>query len=126
MVNHCHTPGGYAGEELGAAVEEWQAKRSQAGGAPRLTTGFLDGTHPIVDAYELKVSWQACLTAQKQSLLHSRVSRVTVESRLEPTPRGCLRALVTGQIRFTAHVSAVATPAVDYRSQLVGRTAIGT
>ena len=37
-------------------MEEWQAKRSHASGAPRLTTGFLDGTHPIVDAYELKVS----------------------------------------------------------------------
>lgn len=37
-------------------MEEWQAKRSHASRAPRLTTGFLDGTHPIVDAYELKVS----------------------------------------------------------------------
>ena len=37
-------------------MEEWQAKRSAASGAPRLTTGFLDGTHPIVDAYELKAS----------------------------------------------------------------------
>lgn len=37
-------------------MEEWQAKRgSSSSGAPRLTTGFLDGTHPIVDAYELKV-----------------------------------------------------------------------
>ena len=36
-------------------MEEWQAKRSLASSAPRLTTGFLDGTHPIVDAYELKV-----------------------------------------------------------------------
>ena len=44
-----------AGEELRAAVEEWQAKRSHSSDAPRLTTGFLDGTHPIVDAYELKV-----------------------------------------------------------------------
>ena len=44
-----------AGEELRAAVEEWQAKRSAVpGGVPRLTTGFLDGTHPVVDAYELK------------------------------------------------------------------------
>ena len=42
-------------------MEEWQAKRSHVGGAPRLTTGFLDGTHPIVDAYELKVSWQGYL-----------------------------------------------------------------
>ena len=51
-----------AGEELRAAVEEWQAKRSHASGAPRLTTGFLDGTHPIVDAYELKASRKARLT----------------------------------------------------------------
>ena len=37
-------------------MEEWQAKRRPlSGGVPRLTTGFLDGTHPIVDAYELKV-----------------------------------------------------------------------
>ena len=36
-------------------MEEWQAKRGSSNGAPRLTTGFLDGTHPIVDAYELKV-----------------------------------------------------------------------
>ena len=39
-------------------MEEWQAKRSAASSAPRLTTGFLDGTHPIVDAYELKVQRQ--------------------------------------------------------------------
>lgn len=44
------------GEELRAAVEEWQAKRRPASECvPHLTTGFLDGTHPIVDAYELKV-----------------------------------------------------------------------
>jgi hypothetical protein len=49
-------PADVAGEELRAAVEEWQAKRADATGAPRLTTGFLDGTHPIVDAYELKAS----------------------------------------------------------------------
>lgn len=42
-------------------MEEWQAKRSYAGGAPRLTTGFLDGTHPIVDAYELKVGLELAL-----------------------------------------------------------------
>lgn len=45
-----------AGEELRAAVEEWQLKRGSAGdGAQRLTTAFLDGTHPVVDVYELKV-----------------------------------------------------------------------
>ncbi len=42
-----------AGEELRHAVEEWQMKRGTVG--PRLTTGFLDGTNPIVDMYELKV-----------------------------------------------------------------------
>ena len=42
-------------------MEEWQTKRSGTPGTPQLscvsaiTTGFLDGTHPIVDAYELKV-----------------------------------------------------------------------
>eukprot|EP00887_Chlorella_sp_A99_P007916 scaffold12.g7916.t1 len=42
------------GQELRAAVEEWQQKRA-AEGAPRLTTGFLDGSSAIVDIYELKV-----------------------------------------------------------------------
>lgn len=41
------------GEELRAAVEEWQTKRQVP--EPRLTTGFLDGVVPIVDSYELKV-----------------------------------------------------------------------
>ena len=41
------------GEELRAAVEEWQDKRNVP--EPRLTTGFLDGIQPIVDSYELKV-----------------------------------------------------------------------
>lgn len=46
-----------AGEELRAAVEEWQVKRgtAAAAGAQRLTTAFLDGIYPIVDVYELKV-----------------------------------------------------------------------
>ncbi len=45
-----------AGEELRAAVEEWQVKRgTAAAGAQRLTTAFLDGIYPIVDVYELKV-----------------------------------------------------------------------
>lgn len=48
------------GEELRAAVEEWQcrADSSEGPGAPprpRLLSSFLDGTHPIVDVYELKV-----------------------------------------------------------------------
>ena len=46
-------------------MEEWQAKHCGSPGTPRLSaaspisTGFLDGTHPIVDAYELKV-WGLC------------------------------------------------------------------
>lgn len=40
------------GYDLKHAVDAWQAKN----GVERvLTTGFLDGTHPIVDTYELKV-----------------------------------------------------------------------
>ena len=48
-------------EELRAAVEEWQQRADSESAVPcapprpRLTTGFLDGTHPIVDVYELKV-----------------------------------------------------------------------
>lgn len=40
------------GEELKAAVGEWQSRHALE---RVLTTGFLDGTHPIVDTYELKV-----------------------------------------------------------------------
>lgn len=40
------------GEELKAAVGEWQSRHQLE---RVLTTGFLDGTHPIVDTYELKV-----------------------------------------------------------------------
>ncbi|GIL52360.1 hypothetical protein Vafri_8251, partial [Volvox africanus] len=40
------------GEELKAAVGEWQSRHRLD---KVLTTGFLDGTHPIVDTYELKV-----------------------------------------------------------------------
>ncbi len=47
--SHCWT-----GMELKDAVEEWQMKRNVP--EPRLTTGFLEGTHPVVDCYELKVS----------------------------------------------------------------------
>ena len=60
-----------AGEELRAALEQWQDRRaSESGGTreqalPRLTTGFLDGTHPIVDCYELKVLPGAVLLAGK-------------------------------------------------------------
>ncbi len=34
------------------AVDEWQSRHALE---RVLTTGFLDGTHPIVDTYELKV-----------------------------------------------------------------------
>jgi hypothetical protein len=37
-------------------VEEWQHKRGTPEGGQRLTTAFLDGTHPVVDVYELKAS----------------------------------------------------------------------
>jgi atypical dual specificity phosphatase len=48
------------GEELRAAVEEWQARADSSEGPdapprPRLLASFLDGAHPIVDVYELKV-----------------------------------------------------------------------
>lgn len=43
-------------------MEEWQLKRgSPGGGGQRLTTAFLDGTHPVVDVYELKVGRLGCL-----------------------------------------------------------------
>ena len=44
-----------AAEELRGAVEDWQAKHSGPEMPLRLTTGFLDGTSPVVDIYELKV-----------------------------------------------------------------------
>ena len=37
-------------------MEEWQHKRGTPEGGQRLTTAFLDGTHPVVDVYELKAS----------------------------------------------------------------------
>ena len=45
-----------AAEELRGAVEDWQAKHSGPETPLRLTTGFLDGTSPVVDIYELKVN----------------------------------------------------------------------
>lgn len=41
------------GVQLREAVDEWTARNGVARG--ELTTGFLDGTHPLVDVYELKV-----------------------------------------------------------------------
>lgn len=44
------------GVELRHALEEWQDRRLSGENSPsRLSTGFLDGTHPVVDIYELKV-----------------------------------------------------------------------
>lgn len=54
----------HRGDDLRTAVEEWHNKRGANGEVtsprsatigPRLTTGFLDGTHVVVDIYELKV-----------------------------------------------------------------------
>lgn len=42
------------GEELRAAVDEWQAKRATEAAPALAIGGFLDGSHPVVDAYELK------------------------------------------------------------------------
>ncbi|CAG9460424.1 unnamed protein product [Pedinophyceae sp. YPF-701] len=47
--------------ELRAAVVAWQNKRSRDPSIPLLTTGFLDGTFPVVDTYELKVRLQHVL-----------------------------------------------------------------
>ena len=58
-----------AGEELRAALEEWQDRRADECSKActetrsRLTTGFLDGSHPVVDCYELKVL--ACQKVKK-------------------------------------------------------------
>ena len=60
----------HAGEELRAAVEEWQQKRGTPVGGQRLTTAFLDGTHPIVDVYELKVGWKAVVESGVESRAH--------------------------------------------------------
>lgn len=46
------------GDELRRAVGEWQARHALE---RVLTTGFLDGTHPTVDTYELKVYTSACM-----------------------------------------------------------------
>lgn len=50
---------GPTGEEMRAAVDEWQAKHSRPDMPLQLTTGFLDGTSPVVDIYELKVIYLA-------------------------------------------------------------------
>lgn len=47
-----------AGTELSAAITAWQSRHQQAA---VLSTGFLDGSHPIVDAYELGVRLQHML-----------------------------------------------------------------
>ena len=47
-----------AGAELSAAIAAWQQRHQLAA---VLSTGFLDGSHPIVDAYELGVRLQHML-----------------------------------------------------------------
>lgn len=47
-----------AGAELSAAIASWQQRHQLAA---VLSTGFLDGSHPIVDAYELGVRLQHML-----------------------------------------------------------------
>jgi hypothetical protein len=47
-----------AGGELSAAIASWQQRHQLAA---VLSTGFLDGSHPIVDAYELGVRLQHML-----------------------------------------------------------------
>lgn len=50
-----HSP---SGGELSAAIASWQQRHQLAA---VLSTGFLDGSHPIVDAYELGVRLQHML-----------------------------------------------------------------
>lgn len=47
-----------SGGELSAAIASWQQRHQLAA---VLSTGFLDGSHPIVDAYELGVRLQHML-----------------------------------------------------------------
>ena len=70
------------GEELRAAVEEWQDKRNVP--QPRLTTGFLDGIQPIVDSYELKVG-----LLDPPNGVHKYLETVSAET---PTPDACMNA----------------------------------
>jgi hypothetical protein len=58
-------------EELRGAVEGWQARADGSEGAgppprPRLLACFLDGAHPIVDVYELKVRMCFCAWLEEQ------------------------------------------------------------
>lgn len=53
-----------AAEEMRGAVEDWQAKHSRPEMPLRLTTGFLDGSSPVVDIYELKV-WLPAHTSEE-------------------------------------------------------------
>jgi hypothetical protein len=48
----------HTGGELSAAIASWQERHQLAA---VLSTGFLDGSHPIVDAYELGVRLQHML-----------------------------------------------------------------
>jgi len=80
------------GHALAAAVEEWQAKKNGVRGSdgceavsprleghPKLTTGFLDGTHVVVDIYELKVRLEHMLQrlrALQQATATARPTRL--------------------------------------------------
>ncbi|KAL4432560.1 hypothetical protein ABPG77_000497 [Micractinium sp. CCAP 211/92] len=83
------------GEELRAAVEEWQVKRgTAAAGAQRLTTAFLDGIYPIVDVYELKVR------------LEHMLQRLRVLQQATLTGRPCRlmpRLYLSGAVEASSH-----------------------
>ncbi|KAL4436854.1 hypothetical protein ABPG75_003993 [Micractinium tetrahymenae] len=84
------------GEELRAAVEEWQVKRgtAAAAGAQRLTTAFLDGIYPIVDVYELKVR------------LEHMLQRLRVLQQATLTGRPCRlmpRLYLSGAVEASSH-----------------------
>lgn len=70
-------------------MEEWQAKRGPApAGAQRLTTAFLDGTHPVVDVYELKVG-QAVVTGSFKFTNQSVDQRMGADA-VSQCPAACL------------------------------------
>lgn len=61
-------------QQLTDAISEWQTRHA----VDRvLSTGFLDGTHPIVDAYELEVRLEHMLRrlAALQSAATAQVSK---------------------------------------------------
>ncbi|KXZ56110.1 hypothetical protein GPECTOR_2g992 [Gonium pectorale] len=70
------------GEELKAAVGEWQSRHQLE---RVLTTGFLDGTHPIVDTYELKIRLEHML--RRLQVLQEAAAAQKPSCVLQP-PRG--------------------------------------